>query len=139
MPLSARSWATMLLLALTFSLGSAAAAGAQAAPGGCGTPATPAVPANPTPGVPGATPATPAIPANPVRCTPGPDGILGTADDGFVLGGSFGPDGFPLRADTGAGGTAGSGIPALALLLGGGLLALAAAFGVRRATHAPQA
>lgn len=56
-------------------------------------------------------------------CGPGPDGILGTADDVLI----------PLRADTGAGGGAEEGPTSVLLLGGGGLLALLAALGVHRA------
>ena len=131
MATTARSLATMLLLALTISIGSASGAAAQAAPGGCGVPATPA---DPTPGVPGAVPA---IPADPTRCAPGPDGVLGTADDvPLVL--SAGTERFPLRADTGAGGMMSEGPEGTLLLLSGGLLALGAAFGLRRAARSSQ-
>ncbi len=115
---SARSLAAMLFLALTFSFGApATAAFAQAQPGGCGTPANPANPADPANPNPGqgradpATPADPADPADPQRCP-------------------------PRRADTGFGGSAGTGSETTILLVGGGVLALGAAFGVRRARSA---
>ena len=128
MNLTARSSAAVLL-GLTIALG-APATSAQAQvgqPGGCGTPATPA---DPTPGEPGATPATPASPG---RCTPGPDRVLGTADDVFVLDVTR-----VRRADTGAGGSSSSGSEGIVLLVGSGLVVLAAV-GVRRASRGGKA
>ena len=112
------------LIGLTFFLGAPGQAQAQTQGDECiPTNTNKCTPLNP---LPGCNPSG----QQPRKCAlPGPDGELGTEDDVVVEAGTT----IAAVANTGFGGSAGTGSETTILLVGGGVLALGAAFGVRRA------